>query len=117
MLIRHFGLNQPRIRATELTGRIGRMGSMSRDSRASTSRPCSVASSSGPRRRCCTAPINRIEAGCEAGWLVVAAQWRKLENSEWRESGLRSYSLLDAKTLVLVNHMVRLSGLMLSQGK
>ena len=55
---------------------------------------------------------NRIEAG----WLVVAAQWLRLENSEC-EGGLRSYSLLDAETLFLINHTVRLSGMTLSQGK
>ena len=31
--------------------------------------------------------------------------------------GLRSYSLLYAETLIIVNHAVRLSGLTLSQGK
>jgi hypothetical protein len=55
---------------------------------------------------------NRIEAG----WLVVAAQWLRLENSECKD-GLRSYLLLDAETLIIINHTVRLSGLTLSQGK
>ena len=52
----------------------------------------------------------------EPGYLVVKAQWLKLEKSDC-EGGLRSYSLLDAEVLLVVNHMVRLAGLQLSDGK
>lgn len=52
----------------------------------------------------------------ERGWLVVRAQWLKLEQQEC-EGGLRSYSMLDAETLIVINHTVRLSGLRFSKGK
>ena len=52
----------------------------------------------------------------EAGFLVVKAQWLKLVQKEC-EGGLRSYSLLDAEVTLVVNHMVRLSGLKFSHGK
>jgi len=52
----------------------------------------------------------------EEGYLVVKAQWLKLENQDC-EGGLRSYTLLDAEVLLVVNHMVRISGLQFSPGK
>ena len=52
----------------------------------------------------------------ERGWLVVKAQWLKLEKKEC-EGGLRAYSLLDGEVLLVVNHTVRLGGLQFAQGK
>ena len=52
----------------------------------------------------------------EAGFLVVKAQWFKLE-SKRVEGDLRSYSLLDAEVLLVVNTMVRLGGLRFDDGK
>jgi hypothetical protein len=52
----------------------------------------------------------------EAGFLVVKAQWLKLEKKDL-EGGMRSYTLLDAEVLLVVNHMVRLSGLQFSSYK
>ena len=49
------------------------------------------------------------------GYLVVKAQWLKLE-SKSVEGGLRSYTLLDAEVLLVVNHTVRLAGLQFSKG-
>ena len=57
--------------------------------------------------------------------LRLAGSSSRRSGSGWRTAnaigavvgGLRSYSLLNAETLVLVNHTVRLSGLTLSQGK
>mmetsp|Transcript_19280 Transcript_19280/g.56567 ORF Transcript_19280/g.56567 Transcript_19280/m.56567 type:complete len:221 (-) Transcript_19280:97-759(-) len=48
-----------------------------------------------------------------AGYLVVKAQWLRLEQRECEGKcfGLRSYTLLAAETLIIVNHMVRLAGL------
>ena len=43
-----------------------------------------------------------------AGYLVVKAQWLRLEQREC-EGKLRSYTLLQAETLIIVNHMVRLA--------
>ena len=43
-----------------------------------------------------------------AGYLVVKAQWLRLEQREC-EGKLRSYTLLAAETLIIVNHMVRLA--------
>ena len=62
--------------------------------------------------------FTRVHGGATApsGYLVVKAQWLKLEKSDC-EGGLRSYSLLDAEVLLVVNHMVRLSGLRCSDGK
>ena len=82
---------------------------------ASTGWPCSVASPSGPRRRRCTAPIALRLAGSSS--RRSGSGWRTANAIGAVEGGLRSYSLLDAETLVLVNHTVRLSGLTLSQGK
>ena len=48
-----------------------------------------------------------------AGYLVVKAQWLRLEQREC-EGKLRSYTLLEAETLIIVNHMVRLAGLRFS---
>ena len=48
-----------------------------------------------------------------AGYLVVKAQWLRLEQREC-EGKLRSYTLLAAETLIIVNHMVRLAGLRFS---
>ena len=42
------------------------------------------------------------------GHLVVKAQWLRLEQREC-EGKLRSYTLLEAETLIIVNHMVRLA--------
>ena len=50
-----------------------------------------------------------------AGYLVVKAQWLRLEQREC-EGKLRSYTLLEAETLIIVNHMVRLAGLRFSPG-
>ena len=47
------------------------------------------------------------------GYLVVKAQWLRLEQREC-EGKLRSYTLLEAETLIIVNHMVRLAGLRFS---
>ena len=52
----------------------------------------------------------------QQGWLVVKAKWLKLEKKDC-EGGLRAYSTLDAEVLLLVNHMVRLSGLAFAAGK
>ena len=52
----------------------------------------------------------------QEGWLVVKAKWLKLEKKDC-EGGLRSYSLLDAEVLIVVNHMVRLYGLAFAEGK
>ena len=49
------------------------------------------------------------------GHLVVKAQWLRLEQREC-EGKLRSYTLLAAETLIIVNHMVRLAGLRFSPG-
>ena len=51
------------------------------------------------------------------GYLVVRAQWLslRLEQREC-EGKLRSYTLLAAETLIIVNHMVRLAGLRFSPG-
>ena len=49
------------------------------------------------------------------GHLVVKAQWLRLEQREC-EGKLRSYMLLAAETLIIVNHMVRLAGLRFSPG-
>ena len=49
------------------------------------------------------------------GYLVVKAQWLRLEQREC-EGKLRSYTLLEAETLIIVNHMVRLAGLRFSPG-
>ena len=48
----------------------------------------------------------------ESGYLVVKAQWLKLEKKNC-EGGVRSYTLLDSEILLVVNHMdmVSLSGL------
>lgn len=46
----------------------------------------------------------------------MQAQWLKLEKKEC-EGNMRSYSLLDAETLIVVNHTVRLSGLKFAQAK
>ena len=51
-----------------------------------------------------------------AGYLVVKAQWLRLEQREC-EGKLRSYTLLEAETLIIVNHMVRLAGLRFSPGR
>ena len=50
------------------------------------------------------------------GYLVVKAQWLRLEQREC-EGKLRSYTLLEAETLIIVNHMVRLAGLRFSPGR
>ena len=51
-----------------------------------------------------------------AGYLVVKAHWLRLEQREC-EGKLRSYTLLEAETLIIVNHMmVRLAGLRFSPG-
>ena len=43
-------------------------------------------------------------------YLVVKAQWLRLEQRECEAEGkLRSYTLLEAETLIIVNHMVRLA--------
>ena len=52
----------------------------------------------------------------EEGWLVVKTQWLKLEKKNC-EGKLHSYSLLDAETLIVVNHTVRLAGLKFAQAK
>ena len=52
----------------------------------------------------------------EAGYLVVKAQWLKLENKDL-EGDMRSYTLLDAEVTLVVNHMVRLTGLQFSAFK
>ena len=52
----------------------------------------------------------------EEGYLVVKAQWLKLKEKNG-EGGRRSYTLLDAEVLLVVNHMVRLSGLQFDAGK
>ena len=52
----------------------------------------------------------------EEGYLVVKAQWLKLENKDL-EGGMRSYTLLDAEVTLVVNHMVRLTGLQFSAFK
>jgi hypothetical protein len=52
----------------------------------------------------------------EKGYLVVKAQWLKLKEKNG-EGGRRSYTLLDAEVLLVVNHMVRLSGLKFEDGK
>lgn len=52
----------------------------------------------------------------EPGFLVVKAQWLKLESKSC-EGGLRSYTLLDAEVLLVVNHLVRLSGLQFAASK
>ena len=44
-----------------------------------------------------------------AGYLVVKAQWLRLEQREC-EGKLRSYTLLEAETLIIVNHMVGAAG-------
>ena len=44
---------------------------------------------------------------------MVKAQWLRLEQREC-EGKLRSYTLLEAETLIIVNHMVRLAGLRFS---
>ena len=57
--------------------------------------------------------------------LAGSSSRRSGSGSGWRtanaigavEGRLRSYSLLDAETLFLINHTVRLSGMTLSQGK
>lgn len=53
-------------------------------------------------------PEDMIFAGqqFEAGWIVVEAQWYKLE-----KPSLRGYKLLSERTFILVNAMVRLSNL------
>ena len=43
------------------------------------------------------------------------AEWLRLEQREC-EGKLRSYTLLEAETLIIVNHMVRLAGLRFSPG-
>ena len=50
-----------------------------------------------------------------AGYLVVKAHWLRLEQREC-EGKLRSYTLLEAETRIIVNHMVRLAGLRFSPG-
>jgi len=52
----------------------------------------------------------------QPGYLVVKAKWLKLEKRSC-EGGLRSYSVLDAEVLLVVNHTVRLSGLQFANGK
>lgn len=52
----------------------------------------------------------------EEGYLVVKAQWLKLEKKDL-EGGLRAYTALDAEILLVVNHTVRLSGLQFVDGK
>ena len=47
---------------------------------------------------------------------MVKAQWLRLEQREC-EGKLRSYTLLEAETLLIVNHMVRLAGLRFSPGR
>ena len=54
--------------------------------------------------------------GIEAGYLVVKAQWLKLEKKDC-EGGLRAYSLLDAEIILVVNHTIRLAGLQFANGK
>ena len=46
----------------------------------------------------------------------MKAKWLKLEKKDC-EGGLRAYSLLDAEVHIVVNHMVRLSGLAFAEGK
>ena len=48
--------------------------------------------------------------------INLQAQWLKLEQKDC-EGKLRSYSLLDAETLIVVNHTVRLDGLKFAQAK
>ena len=52
------------------------------------------------------------------GYLVVKAQWLRLEQRECEGKcfGLRSYTLLAAETLIIVTHMVLLAGLRFSPG-
>lgn len=52
----------------------------------------------------------------EEGYLVVKAQWLKLENKDL-EGGMRSYTLLDTEVTLVVNHMVHLTGLQFSAFK
>ena len=53
----------------------------------------------------------------EPGYLVVKASWLKLNDASC-EGGFRSYTLLDAEVLLVVNHMeVRIAGLQFSAGK
>ena len=76
-----------------------------------------MANSPGPRRRNCTAPIALRLAGSSSRRSGSGSGWRTANAIGAVEGRLRSYSLLDAETLFLINHTVRLSGMTLSQGK
>lgn len=52
----------------------------------------------------------------EKGYLVVKAQWLKLKEKNG-EGGRRSYTLLDAEVLLVVNHIVRLNGVQFDAAK
>ena len=52
----------------------------------------------------------------QKGYLIVKAQWLKLKEKSG-EGGRRSYTLLDGEILLVVNTMVRLSGLQFDKGK
>ena len=54
-----------------------------------------------------------IPGGCRR--RPQQAQWLRLEQHEC-EGKLRSYTPLDAETLIIVNYMVRLAGLRFSPG-